>query len=293
MSDETFSPERSAPPTRSRTPIIVGGIAFLGGIAFTAGALQLSGALPLHPAPVPDPVVAAPGTAPATPPPTQASADLATLNAREAELAAKLDQLSLRVRDVDGSARAASGYATRAERMMVAFAVRRVIERGQPLGPLEPQLRARFAESHAEAVDTLVRTAADPVTIEDLRLALDRIAPRLLSAPDDGLWDHVRRLLGEMVVLRQEDSPSPRPADRLRRARRTLEAGQVEAALAEVAHLPGVEAGASWIAAARRYVTARQALAEIDQAAIDAPVPAPMAAPAPIAPAAAAPTPDA
>ncbi len=285
MSDETFSPEPPAAPIRSRTPMIVGGIAFLGGIAVTAGAMQLGARLPYGAAPTPAPVVVTPQTLPAAQQAALGGADLATLNAREAELAAKLDQLSLRVRDVDGSARVASSYATRAERMMIAFAARRAIERGQPLGPLAAQLRERFGERHAEAVDTLVRTAAEPVTIEDLRVALDTIGPRLLSAADDSLWNHARRMLGDLVVLRQADSPSPRPADRLRRARRSLEAGQVEAALAEVAHLPGVDAGGSWVAAARRYVAARQALAEVEQAAIESPA----VAATPAGPAAAAP----
>lgn len=283
MSDETFSPE----PRRSRAPLIVGGIAFLGGIGFTAAVLQLGGGHLPFTAPKETPPVTATAhePAPATPAAMLPSADLATLNAREAELAAKLDQLALRVRDVDGSARSASGYATRAERMMIAFAARRAIERGQPLGPLGGQLRDRFGERHAEAVDTLVRTAAEPVTIEDLRVALDTIGPRLMSDPDDTLWNHARRLIGDLVVLRRADAPSPRPADRLRRARRALDAGQVEAALAEVAHLPGIEAAKSWLAAARRYVAAREALAEIEQAAIEAPA----AAPAPAAVAAAPP----
>ncbi|MBL7507879.1 hypothetical protein INQ20_26580, partial [Escherichia coli] len=55
------------------------------------------------------------------------------------------------------------------------------------------------------------------------------------------------------------------------RARRALDRGDVEAALAEVAHMPGVAVAESWTGAARRYVAARAGLAEIERAAMDVP----------------------
>ncbi|MEI9927645.1 MAG: hypothetical protein WDN44_07975 [Sphingomonas sp.] len=163
---------------------------------------------------------------------------------------------------------------------MIAFTVRRSIERGLPLGPLEAQLRRRFGEKHGDAVATIVQAASQPVTLEDLRQALDTIAPRLSSAPDDSLWTWVRRLLSDLVVLRQGESPSPRPADRLRRARRALDGGQVEAALAEIARMPGAANAASWVTAAKRYITARTALREVELAAMETP-PTPPVTPAP------------
>lgn len=278
MSDEPFAPE---PPRRSLfgNTSLIGGIAFLGGMAVALGAVQLSGgsvrppAAPAVAAPAPAPVPA-PAAIPQLPPGT----DIATLNAREAMLAGKLDLLELRIRDVDGSARAASTYATQAERLMIAFAVRRAVERGQPLGGLENQLRARFGERHGESVGAIVQVAAQPVTLEDLRLAFGTIAPRLISGPNDGIWARARRMLGDMVVLRGEDSPSPRATDRLRRASRALDAGDVEAALAEVAHTPGAASAESWTTAARRYVAARRALNDIEGAAMESPAAQPAAA---------------
>lgn len=268
MSDEPF-----APPARGsarKNSLLVGGVAFVGGIAVTAAALQLWGPPSTRPLAGPTPAPAA-LEAPATPPQLPPGTDMATLNARETELAARLDQLDARLRDIDGSARVASAHATRAERLLIVYAVRRTIERGQPLGYLEPQLRARFGEGHGEAVAAIVRAAAEPVTLEDLRLALDTIAPRLTSAPNDSVWGHVRRLLTDLVVFRQAESPSPRTSDRLRRARGALEQGQVEAALAEVAHLPGAANAEGWTSAARRYIDARKGLAEIEEAALDTP----------------------
>lgn len=274
MSDETLAP----PPQRIpwwRSASLIGMIAFAGGVGVTIGAVGLAGGLSPHdsaPAPAPAPT-ASQAAIPALPPGT----DLATLSARETMLAGKLDQIELRIRDSDASSRSAAAYATRAERMMVVFAVRRAIERGQPLGPLEPQLRARFGERNGEAVAAILRAAAQPVTLEDLRLALDTLAPRLSNDPNDSLWNRVRRMLGNLVVLRQADTPSPLPAERLRRARRALDRGDVEAALAEVAHLPGVSVAESWTGAARRYVAARIALTDIERAAMDVPPAAPPA----------------
>lgn len=277
MSDEPFAPE---PPRRIlQNPSLIGGLAFLGGLAVALGAVQLGGGFHrASPAPAP---LASPAAQqaqqpalPALPPGT----DIATLNARESALAGKLDLLELRIRDVDGSARAASTYATQAERLMIAFAVRRAVERGQPLGALENQLRARFGEGQSDSVAAIVQVAAQPVTIEDLRLALETIAPRLASAADDSLWARARRMLGDMIVVRGADSPSPRPSDRLRRARRAIDAGDVEAALAEVAHMPGAANAQSWTGAARRYVAARRALTEIERAAVETPAAPPPSA---------------
>lgn len=281
MSDEPLAPE-PVRGTETRTHYLIGGLAFVGGIAVTAAAFQLAGGSgDPRAAPSPAPIEATqpqPNPAAALPPGT----DIATLNAREQELAGKLDQLELRLRDVVGSARNASAYASRAEQLMIAAGVRRAIDRGQSLGPLEGQLRQRFGEDHGEAVGMILRASAEPVTLGDLRLALETIAPRLSSGADDSMWMRVRRLLGDLVVLRQAESPSPRTSDRLRRARLAIEHGDVEAALAEVVHLPGVASAESWIVAAKRYIAARQGLLEIERAALEAPSATPPAA-APVA----------
>ncbi|MDH4742471.1 hypothetical protein OMP43_00410 [Sphingomonas sp. CBMAI 2297] len=271
MSDETFAPAAPRVPWW-RSASLIGTIAFAGGIGVTIAAVGLAGGLsprPPAPAPLPSPNASAQPVVPALPPGT----DLATLSARETLLAGKLDQIELRLRDADGSARNAASYATRAERMLIVLATRRALERGQPLGPLEGQLKQRFGEHDGDAVAAILRAAAQPVTLEDLRLALDTLGPRLANDPGDSLWNRVRRMLGDLVVLRQADTPSPLPAERLRRARRALDRGDVEAALAEVAHMPGVAVAESWTGAARRYVAARAGLAEIERAAMDVPSP--------------------
>jgi hypothetical protein len=269
MSDEPLGLE----PVRSASPLaghlLVGALAFVVGAVLAVMLVHLLGYGPWQrPAPlntVPAPQQEA-RPAPAQLPP---GTDIATLAAREQALAARLEALDTRLREVDTGARAASGYATQAERLLIAAAARRSIERGLELGPIEPQLRQRFGETHPDAVGTLVQAAGQPVTLEDLRIALQTIGPRLTVAPGEGWWSGAQRLFSDLVVLRSADSPSPRPGDRLKRAERMLDEGQVEGALAEVMRLPGASAGESWVTAAKRYIGARAALREIEVGAME------------------------
>lgn len=262
----TLEPARGLSPM-ARTSAI-GAAAFAAGIGVTAAWIWL------HPAPSPVPtppaattVQAQPAPAPTLPPAT----DVATLSAREAALAGRLDQLELRLRTVDNGARTAASYATQAERLMIAFAARRAIERGLPLGPLIPQLHAQFGEAHADAVGTVIQAAADPVSLDALRIGLEGLGPRLAVAPNASLWSRFTGLFGDLIVLRQSGSESPRPVDRVRHARLLLDEGQVETALAEVARLPGAPIADDWVAAAKRYISARLALREIEAAAMETP----------------------
>lgn len=213
-----------------------------------------------------------------------AGVDLAALSGREAALEARIAGLEARGDAIDRSAIQASSYATRAEGLMIAFAARRALDRGLNLGFLEEQLRTRFGASQPRAVATVVQAAREPVTLEDLRTALDGVAPELVTgAASTGWWQSFRRETGNLVVLRRAGTPSPLPVDRVARARRLLEAGLVEAALAEVARTPGAPKAERWTVAARRYIGARAALDTIESAAIltpDAPPPAAPSAPA-------------
>lgn len=210
--------------------------------------------------------------------------DLAALSTREAELADRIGDLEARSGAIDRDARRASGYATRSEGLMVAFAARRALDRGLNLGFLEDQLRARFGTVQPGAVATIVQAAREPVTLEDLRVGLDGVAPELMTGvASTGWWQSLRRELSNLVVVRKAGTPSPLPVDRVARARRLLDAGQVEAALAEVSRTPGAPHAERWTSAARRYIAARRALDTIESAAILAPGidPAPEQSPPP------------
>ncbi len=201
-------------------------------------------------------------------PQAAAPIDTAVLATREAALAAQLAVLEARTAAITTDAAAAGGQATRAEGLLVAVAARRALDRGVGLGYLEEQLRLRFGPAQPRATTMLIQAAHQPVTLEDLRQGLDTIAPNITNSSDDGWLDTLQHQIDTLVVLRKAGTPSPMPADRLARARRLLGAGQVEAARAEVARLPGAAQAGNWLDAARRYVIARQALDVIENTAL-------------------------
>ena len=216
------------------------------------------------PAVVVRPVIEAPAPASAG----DASVDPATLAVREGVLAGQLAALEARTASTAADALAAGGQAGRAEALLVVAAVRRAIDAGQPLGYLEGQLRARFAVANPRAVDVAVDAGRRPVTLDDLRLGLASIGPALATGAGQGWWSSLRREVGSLVVLRQAGTPSPLPADRLARAERLVDGGQVETARVEVARLPGAGAAAGWLDAAHRYALARRALDALEGAAL-------------------------
>ena len=253
-------------------------LAFLLGGALVAAGVRQGWFEQWLPAPTTQPD---PATLPVSSPRAPASS-LDMLSAREASLSMRLGDLENRLAAVDPQARAAGGYATRAESMMVLFAARRALDRGLALGWLEGQLRQRFGRSHPAQVATVIAAARQPIVLEELRQALDEVRPRLTGGDlSQGVWFSIRRELAGLVTLRREGTVNPQAPERFERARRLLDAGKVAAALAEIMRMPGAPAGEAWIAAARRYVVARRALDALEMAAISAPLPsaAPAAAP--------------
>ena len=186
--------------------------------------------------------------------------DPASLSARQQMLAAQLTALEQRTAAVTGEAANSYGNATRAEGTLAAFAARRMIDRGLPLGYLEQQLKDRFA---------VIDAARHPVTLEDLRLGLDQIGPQLALGPaGDGWAGSFVRMLGSLVVIHPRQDPSPVPGERLARVRRLLGQGQVEAAVEEIKRMPGAAQSSAWVDGAAQYVATRRALDTLEAAAL-------------------------
>ena len=181
----------------------------------------------------------------------------------------RIAEIEDRLARVDRASREAVGNADRAEGLLVAFAARRALDRGVALGYIEGLLRQRFADMQLPAVATIITAARNPVTLEQLQGGLDELGPGLTAAaPSDSWWTATRRELNSLIAIRRAGSTSTVPDERFARARDRLDAGQVDVALAEVLRLPGQERAAPWIAAARRYVSARRALDTIETAAL-------------------------
>ena len=260
-----------------RTLLLIALLAFVVGILATVWILrswdQARTILPAAETPAPTPTP----TAVTTTPPL-------ALPAAEPIEAARVIELEDRIDRVSERARLAAGNAARAEGLLVAFAARRAVDRGAGLGYVEAQLRERFGATQPRAVATIIAASRQPVTLDALRMGLEDLAPTLTTNdPDEGWWPAFQRQLSSLFIVRRAGTPSPAPNDRLKRARRALEGGNVEAALAEVARLPGREQAEGWITAARRYIQAHRALDIIEAAAILTPIEqrAPIAAQAP------------
>lgn len=280
MSDE---PSYHPRPTRRgwRTTLLLLLVAFAAGIAATAyflaqyRPLLTNGASAPEAPTAPSAAVSAQVVAPGPfMPPAEISAapqspDERALTMRITALATQLETLEARTMAVDREARGAAGYAERAESMFAVLAARRAVDRGLALGAVEPVLRARFAASKPQEFAAILAASRMPVTVSDLRLSLDAIAPDLATGTSrDGWLSSLRRELSGLIVLHRDTTPSPHPADRLKRARLLLDAAHVEAALAEVSRLPGAPSATSWISAARRYVDAHRALDALEGAAL-------------------------
>lgn len=181
----------------------------------------------------------------------------------------RLAALEQRLSRIDLQATAASGNAARAEGLLIAFAARRMVDRGTPLGFLEEQLRVRFADAQPNAVATVIAASARPITLDQLIARLQAMAPTLAEAPPaESGWDRVKRELGSLFVIRHDDAPSPSAQARIDRALLYTREGKIDEAVAEVQRLDSAANAASWIDAARRYQSVHQALDLIETTAL-------------------------
>ncbi len=199
--------------------------------------------------------------APATSPDSAATASPEALD--------RLAMLEARLRNVESMTQRNAGSVGRADALLVAFASRRAIDRGVPLGYLETLLAERFGGQNPVAVATIITASRTPVTLDALVNDYGRLESELRrGAPDEGLWAGIQRELGSIVAVRRANAPSPKPEARYERALARLQQGQVDVALAETMRLPGAPRAAPWIGQARRYVAAHRALDEVESSAL-------------------------
>ena len=279
-----------APPRRKGRRLLVALVLLLliiGGTLFAAWRIpalqsQLAELVGLGPAPAPARrVLAAPSGAPPQAPaptvapsltgqlPTQPPATAAIPPLLATGLDTRLAELEKRLVRLDIQAEAASGNAARDEGLLIAYAARRTLDRGAPLGYLEDQLRLRFADAQPNAVQTLIDAANAPVTLDSLYAQLEGIAPRLAGAPpNEDSWARVKREVAGLFVIRQQSGASVPPEDRITIAKLMLAAGKTGEAIGEIERLPGAREAQPWIASARRYDAVQRALDLIETTAM-------------------------
>jgi len=221
----------------------------------------------------------------------QTTANLAATDAALTAAAAKVSALEQRLAELNQQAAAAAGQASQAEALLVAFAARRAIERGQPLGYLEAQLRVRFGATQQAAVDRVIAAAQKPMTLPTLTETFEKLSPQLIGgAKSEGTWDWMTRQMGELFVIRHADTPSPTAESRAARVRDALVGGRIDVAIAEVERMPGKDAATEWLAHARDFANVEHALDQLETAALSFP-PTPAVVKPEAAPPAASPSP--
>lgn len=197
--------------------------------------------------------------------PPNAEEQLKAVTTVEGRLAMLEDRLSR----LDLQADAASGNVARAEGLLIAFATRRMIDRGEPLRYLSDQLRLRFANAQPRAVETIIEFSQSPVTMDELTARLEALAPQLTKGEsEESLWTSFTRELRQMFVIRRDSSSVMTPQARIERARVMLTARRIPEAIEQVELLPGAEAADKWIIDARRFAEVQAALDLIETAAM-------------------------
>lgn len=200
---------------------------------------------------------ALPNAAATAPAPKTSAAQMAAISSVEGRLAMLEDRISR----LDFQTDAASGNAARAEGLLIAFAARRMIDRGEPLSYVADQLKLRFMNAQPRAVDTIIAFSKSPVTIDELSARLEALSPGLTGVETkESLWDRARHEFGALFVIRRDSSALVSPSARIDRAKVMLTARRISNAVAEVERLPGAEQAQTWIADARRYEDVQHAL---------------------------------
>lgn len=259
----SYPPRR--PRTRTGIVLVAMLVAFVGGIAATiwgAPALQRWWNPTPTALPADTPQTGHAQPAAALPPVPANPLAVSALEARLAAVSAQLDAVSTQ-------ATLAGGNAARAECLLVAFAVRRALDRGVPLGYLENELRLRFGSAQPRAVATIINAARSPVTLADLQSRLDDVAPALTGAPAAlDWWSAVRQEVANLIIIHKASDPSPVPEKTVERARLLIASGRVGEAVRIIERLPNHERADNWVQTARQYNEARRALDVIEAAAL-------------------------
>jgi hypothetical protein len=183
---------------------------------------------------------------------------------RIAQAAATLEQQQGRIATLEGTGQRLSALEGRSARMAALDAARAALDAGRPLGGAIGTLQ------NAPPALTRFATAAPP-TEAALRLAFPDAARAALAASEPpaggGVLDSAAARLSGLVTVRRGEQVlwGDAAAAEIERARRAVEAGDIEAALGHLQRIPprAREAMSDWIAQAEALVAARAALRQM------------------------------
>nr|WP_310522047.1 hypothetical protein [Polymorphobacter sp.] len=170
--------------------------------------------------------------------------------------------------------------ADRAQAMLTLVLVRRAVDAGRPLGPLDAVLRQSFEARYPQAVQSVSALGSAPVTLMSLRRDFNALRPAIGARPAAGTrqdwWQTLTTTVRDAVSRPTEANQAPPEA-----AATALARNDVAAAAAQLRRMTGSRplAVTNWIAAADRLLAGNAGLATLETAAVLAPVTATAAKP--------------
>lgn len=156
--------------------------------------------------------------------------------------------------------------AERAQTMLTLVLVRRAVDAGQPLGPLDAALRRAFEASQPNAVKAVAALGTAPVSLASLRRGFNTVRPIIGARPTadqrQSWWETLTTTISAAVSSPAPGSPLAAPEA----ANAALARGDYVAAANHLRRLPAPRprALANWLAAADRLHAGNQALAMLE-----------------------------
>lgn len=192
----------------------------------------------------------------------------------DAGLSARINALDAHVAAVAGSTTAAGEQAR--DLLLLALA-RRFVERGRPIARFETLLRERFGKRDPGAVDALLAWSASPQSrslLRDRLVELARPAEASASAtPDAGWWQRLWNGLSGLVSVRDKAAVGREELDRVLAA---FDENDIPLAVARLETTPASPRKDVWIAGARQFVAALEAVEGLESQILDTVVNAPV-----------------
>ncbi len=156
--------------------------------------------------------------------------------------------------------------AERAQAMLTLVLVRRAVDAGQPLGPLDAALRRAFEASQPDAVKAVAALGTAPVSLASLRRGFNTVRPLIGARPTadqrQSWWETLTTTISAAVSSPAPGSPLAAPEA----ASAALARGDYVAAANQLRRLPAPrpQALANWLAAVDRLQAGNQALAMLE-----------------------------
>ncbi len=192
---------------------------------------------------------------------------LSALESREdaspsGELRARVEALSAEIGRTSASIEA--GDAQLKDLFLLAV-LRRMVEAGRPIGPIEKLVVDRFSVEDASAVEAILAWSAAPQTEETLAARLIAIDAKTVAAKETGWWARFRKTLSGLVTVRDE-SASPSSEQALVAAQQAMVTRDIDLAVSELQRAPINRAERQWIADAALLRGAQDALFRLENA---------------------------